>query len=82
MSSDEHWFPTPANCPNPEKLEGINKRFYEEIAKLKKPGKKDPEERKNFLAQFPWANSVLYSSQKKQVEDLSLRYHLFLHDIA
>ena len=36
MSSDEHRFPTPENCPNPEKLKRINKRIYEEIAKLKK----------------------------------------------
>ena len=69
MSSDEHWFLTPENCPNPEKLERINKRIYEEIVKLEKQEKIDPithpEDRKNFLAQFPGANSVLDSSPKK-----------------
>ena len=35
----------------------------------------NPEDCKNFLALFPWTNSVLDSSQKKQIEDLLLRYH-------
>ena len=35
MSSDEYWFPTPENFPDPKKLEGINKRIFEEKANLK-----------------------------------------------
>ena len=70
MSSGEHWFSTLKNCPNPENLEGINTRIFEGIAKLKKQEKTDPvtnpEDRKNFLAQFPWANSVLDSYQNNK----------------
>ena len=77
-------FQTPENCPNPEKLEGIKIRIYGEIAKLKKQEKIDPvtnpKDRTNYLAKCPWANSVLDSSQKKQVEDLLLRYHHILHE--
>ena len=35
MSSDKHWLPTPEIC-------SIYKRFYEEIAKLRKQRKIDP----------------------------------------
>ena len=41
-SPDEFCFPTPENCSNPEKLTGIDKRIYDEIAKLKKEEKLDP----------------------------------------
>ena len=70
-SSDDFWFPTPENCPNPDQLEGVQRRIYDEIVKLKQQEKVDPlncaEDRKNFLAQFPWTNSVFNLEQRKTV---------------
>ena len=35
-SSDDSWFPTPENGSNPDQLEGVQRRIYDEIVKLKR----------------------------------------------
>ena len=79
IKENELWFPTPENCSNPEQLTGIHKRIYEEISALKAKEKIDPinnlKDQKEFLAQFPWHNSIFNETQKRKVEELVLRYH-------
>ena len=78
-SSDEYCYPAPENCKDPESLTGINRRIYDEIVKLKAQEKTNPltnaHDRKKFLKQFPWKNSVFIADQKRTVDDLLLRHH-------
>ena len=78
-SSDEYRFPTPENCKDPESLTGIDRRIHDEIVKLKAQEKTNPltnvHDRKMFLNQFAWKNSVFNAHRKRTVEDLLLRYH-------
>ena len=78
-STDEFWFPTPENCKDPENLTGIHKRIYDEIVALKAREKLEPdknlEDRKKFLSQFTWENSVFNAEQINIVETLLLKYH-------
>ena len=72
------WFPTPETCKNPEKLQGVEKRFYTELSKLQELDKidlqTDKSYRNHFLRRFKWKDPVLNESQKQQVEELLVEF--------
>ena len=61
--TNRRWYPTPETCDDPSKLNRIEKRVYDEITKLREEEKLDPtaddQQRKEFLANFKWKNSIL-----------------------
>ena len=72
------WFQTPESCRNPEKLQGVEKRIYEELLKLQELDKIDPQmdanDRETFLQRFQWKDSVLNRQQKQQLEELLIEF--------
>ena len=68
------WYPTPETCDAPLKLNYIEKRIYDEITKLREEEKLDPtaddEQRKAFLANFRWQNSILTEHEQQRIENL------------
>ena len=74
------WYPTPETCSEPDKLNAIERRIYDEILTLRELEKLDPsqsdEQRKNFLKNFTWDDSLLTPSQRLQVEELLVKYKL------
>ena len=68
------WLPTPETCKHPERLQGIEKRIYDELSKLQELDQLDPQTnqsyRTKFLQRFKWKDSVLNEAQKQQVEEL------------
>ena len=61
-STYEFCFSNTENCKDPENCTGIHKRILDEIVALKRREKlesnKNPEDRKKFLQQFMWENSL------------------------
>ena len=57
------WYPTPETCSDPEKLNAIERRIYDEILALRELEKLDPSQSDehwiNFLKNFTWANRFL-----------------------
>ena len=76
----QYWFPTPENCKNPEKLEGVPKQIYDQLKKFKKDEELDPtkdeESRKEFLDKISWEGSQFSGEERKEVEDLLVEYHM------
>ena len=72
------WFQTPETCRNPEKLQGVEKRIYEDLLKLQELDKIDPQKdanyRETFLQRFQWKDSVLNRHQKQQLEELLIEF--------
>ena len=62
------WYPTPETCSDPNKLNAIERRIYDEILALRELEKLDPsqsdEQRMNFLKNFNWDDSLLTPSQQ------------------
>ena len=73
------WYPTPETCSEPDKLNAIERRIYDEILALRELEKLDPsqsdEQRMNFLKNFNWDDSLLTPSQRLQVEELLVNYN-------
>ena len=73
------WYPTPETCSDPNKLNAIERRIYDEILALRELEKLDPsqsdEQRMNFLKNFNWDESLLTPSQQLQVEELLVKYN-------
>ena len=73
------WYPTPETCSEPDKLNAIERRIYDEILALRELEKLDPsqsdEQRTNFLKNFTWDDSLLTPSQRLQVEELLVKYN-------
>ena len=73
------FYPTPETCSEPNKLNAIEKRIYDEILALRELKKLDPsqsdEQRMNFLKNFTWDDSLLIPSQRLQVEELLVKYN-------
>ena len=80
------WYPTPETCSEPDKLNAIERRIYDEILALRELEKFDPsrsdEQRMNFLKNFTWDDSLLTPSQRLQVEELLVKYNSILLDIV
>ena len=77
--SDGFWFPTPENCKDASKLIGVGKKVYESLIKFKEEEKLDPSlndtKQKQFLSKFNWDNSIFYTTQKKNMLELLVRFH-------
>ena len=73
------WYPTPETCSEPDKLNKIERRIFDEILALRELEKLDPvrshDERVKFLQNFKWAKSLLSPSQQAQVEELLVKYN-------
>ena len=73
------WYPTPETCSEPDKLNKIERRIFDEILALRQLEKLDPvrshDERVKFLQNFKWDESLLSPSQQVQVEELLVKYN-------
>ena len=73
------WYPTPETCSEPDKLNQIERRIFDEIVALRELEKLDParshDERVKFLQNFKWDESLLSPSQQAQVEELLVKYN-------
>ena len=71
--------PTPETCDDLSKLNPIKQREYDEITKLRKEGKlvptKDDQHRKAFLVIFRLENSIFIDYERKQIENLLVKYN-------
>ena len=77
-NNDRRWYPTPVTCDDPSKLNRIEKRINGEITKLREEEKLDPtadQQRKAFLANFQWENSILTEQEQQQIEKLLMKYN-------
>ena len=78
-NTNRRWYPTPETCDDPSKLNHIEKRIYDEITKLREEEKLDPtaddEQRKTFLANFQWENSILTEHEQQRTENLLVKYN-------
>jgi hypothetical protein len=74
----EFWFPTPETCKNPEKLNDIEREIYNTILKFKELEKINPHDseefRQMFLKNFDWKDSALEENEKKQAEELLVKF--------
>ena len=72
------WFPTPKTCKPPDRLQGLEKRIYDELSKVQELDQKDPQTNKSYrtkiLQRFIWKDSVLNEAEKQQVEDLLVEF--------
>ena len=66
-------------CDDPSKLNRIERRIYDEITQLREEEKLDPtaddQQRKEFLANFKWENSILNEHEQQQIENLLVKYN-------
>ena len=78
-NTDLRWYPTPETCDDPSKLNGIEKRTYDDITKIREEEKldqtADDQQRKEFLANFKWENSILDEREQQQIENLLVKYN-------
>ena len=55
-NKDKRWYPTPDTCDDPDKLNKIERRIYDEIIQLREAEKLDPtrddDQRRAFLKNF------------------------------
>ncbi len=77
-SHQKFWFPTPEDKPDLTKLNGMERRIYDEILEFKEAEGLNPqnsaEEKQKFLDNFVWDGSILNDSEKKRVEQLLVKY--------
>ena len=70
--------PTPETCKHPERLQGVEKRIYDELPQLQELDQINPQTnqsyRAKFLQRFKWKDSVLNEAQKQQVEELLVEF--------
>ena len=71
--------PNTETCDAPSKLNRIERLIYDEITKLREEEKLDPtaddQQRKEFLANFKWENSILNEHERQQIENLLVKYN-------
>ena len=68
----------PETCKQPEQLQGVEKRIYDEWSILQELEQIDPQTnqsyRTGFLQTFNWKDSVLNEAHKQQVEKLLVEF--------
>ena len=78
-TNDKRWYPTPETCDDPDKLDEIEKRIYDEIIQLREAEKLNPtcdnEQRQAFLKIFCWGDSILTEHEQQRIEALLVKYH-------
>ena len=78
-SKDKRWYPTPETCDDPKKLNKIERRIYDEIIQLREAEKLDPtrddDQRRTFLKNFSWDDSILTEQEQQRIEALLVKYH-------
>ena len=77
--TNEVWFATPENTPDPSILTSTNKRIYDLILECRRAEELDPtksaEMRAEFLGKFSWKESLFNPEQRAQIEELLVKYH-------
>ena len=78
-NKDKRWYPTPDTCDDPDKLNKIERRIYDEIIQLREAEKLDPtrddDQRRAFLKNFSWDDSILTEQEQQRIEALLVKYH-------
>ena len=78
-STDKRWYPTPETCHNPDKLNKIKRRIYDEIIQPREAETLDPtsdvEQRQTLLKNFSWDDSILNEQEQQRIEALLFKYH-------
>ena len=78
-NKDKRWYPTPDTCDDPDKLNKIERRIYDEIIQLREAEKLDPtrddDQRRAFLKNFTWDDSILTEQEQQRIEALLVKYH-------
>ena len=78
-TNDKRWYPTPETCDNPDKLNKIERRIYDELIKLREAEKLNPtcddEQRQAFPKNFSWDDSILTEHEQQRIEELLVKYH-------
>ena len=78
-SSEHYWFPTPEDHGDPQTYTPIQQRILKELQHLQELEKLNPqddiESRKQFLANFDWADSTLNPTEIAQIEELLVEFH-------
>ena len=68
----------PETCKHPKRLQGIEKRIYDEFSRLQELDKNDRQAnqiyRTKLLQRFKWKTSVLNEAQKQQAEELLVEF--------
>ena len=84
--SENYWFPTPEEPGDPQTHTPIQQRILRELRNLQDLEKlntqDDPESRKQFLANFDWADLRLNSAEIAQIEELLVEFHDILQGTA
>ena len=79
-TTDKRWYPIPEICDNPEKLNKIERRIYDEIIQLREAEKHDltgdDEQRQTFLKTFSWDDAILNEQEQQRIEALLVKYHM------
>ena len=77
--SENYWFPTPEEPGDPQTHTPIQQRILRDLRNLQDLEKlnpqDDPDSRKQFLANFDWADSTLNSAEIAQIEELLVEIH-------
>ena len=77
-TNDKRWYPTPETCDDPDKLNKIERRIYDELIKLREAEKLNPtcddEQRQVFLKNFSWDDSILTEHEQQRIEELLVKY--------
>ena len=73
------WYTTPETYSEPDKLNKIERRIFDEILALRELERLDPvrthDERVKFLQNFKWDELLLSPSQQAQVEELLVKFY-------
>ena len=76
---ENYWFPTPENPGDPQLHTPIQQRILKELLTLQELEQLNPqddsESRKQFLANFNWADSTLNPTEIAQSEELLVEFH-------
>ena len=77
--SENYWFPTREKSGDPQKHTPIQQRILKKLGNLQELEKfnsqDDYESRKQFLANFDWADSTLNPTEIAQIEELIVEFH-------
>ena len=78
-NKDKRWNPTPDTCDDPDKLNRIERRIFDEIIQLREAEKLDPtrddDQRRAFLKNFTWDDSIFTEQEQQRIEALLVKYH-------
>ena len=78
-TTKNYWFPTPEQPGDPQTHTPIQQRNLRELHNLQELEKlnpqDDPESRKQFLANFDWADSTLNPTEIAQIKELLVEFH-------